>query len=355
MRCGEFYELRLRIAMSVPEAKDALGFKPSDDPTPEEIAKAYKNLAFKHHPDRGGDPSKMVELNVAKDVLEGKQRPQQTSGPSTYQPQTYTTQRPDPPKPEHVSFEEAMRSSGVPTGVEWKFKTQAGYGRVSNGSESGQVIYGRTRNEHVFVAVYHYSDRGNMFRPLDIDKYEMAVKKAPLTQALSSVAPKIIRQLWSTFGSSVRKYNAKVELLKDGWKLTDLQKFSHGGRVISFKDAMQQMGESVPEKWKGKINITLELGDEVKSIGKYGHPQRPTLVVNGKEYVLGDRATEMADKINLYGLIWGKAYYYRGSRKVLTKMRGANKKKTLTFFRDICTKAGEPRELIEALEAALAA
>jgi hypothetical protein len=45
MRLGEFYELRLRVAMSVQEAKDALGFKPSDNPDHDEIAKAYKNLA----------------------------------------------------------------------------------------------------------------------------------------------------------------------------------------------------------------------------------------------------------------------------------------------------------------------
>ncbi len=53
--------------MSVSEAKEILGLK--GKPTPEEITKAYKQMAIKHHPDRGGDLAKMVEVNVARDVL----------------------------------------------------------------------------------------------------------------------------------------------------------------------------------------------------------------------------------------------------------------------------------------------
>lgn len=32
-----------------------------------EVMARYRNLAAKHHPDRGGDPAKMAELNVARD------------------------------------------------------------------------------------------------------------------------------------------------------------------------------------------------------------------------------------------------------------------------------------------------
>ena len=63
---------RLFIAMSMGEAKQLLGFPPGASPDPREINKAYKALALKHHPDRGGEHYKMVELNVAKEILEGK-------------------------------------------------------------------------------------------------------------------------------------------------------------------------------------------------------------------------------------------------------------------------------------------
>jgi hypothetical protein len=54
-------------AMSVPEALQTLGLPPN--PSETDIAQAYKAKAFENHPDRGGDPSKMVEINVAKDTL----------------------------------------------------------------------------------------------------------------------------------------------------------------------------------------------------------------------------------------------------------------------------------------------
>jgi curved DNA-binding protein CbpA len=66
---------KLLVAMSLEEAKKTLGFSPTSWPSPEEITKAYRMKAIENHPDRGGDPKKMVDINVAKDILDGKQRP----------------------------------------------------------------------------------------------------------------------------------------------------------------------------------------------------------------------------------------------------------------------------------------
>jgi hypothetical protein len=75
---------RLFQSMSLPEAKATLGFPPEASPTPEEVAHAYRTKVFENHPDRGGDPSKMVEVNVAKEILDGKRRPDHEHGtPST--------------------------------------------------------------------------------------------------------------------------------------------------------------------------------------------------------------------------------------------------------------------------------
>jgi len=64
--------------MSMSEAKQTLGFPPTYDPSPTEIQKAYKRKAIENHPDLGGDPKKMVAINVAKEILEGKRREDRT-------------------------------------------------------------------------------------------------------------------------------------------------------------------------------------------------------------------------------------------------------------------------------------
>jgi hypothetical protein len=59
----------LRVAMDANKARELLGVGP--DATTDEIKKVYKNLAIKHHPDKGGDSSTMQEINVARDFLLG--------------------------------------------------------------------------------------------------------------------------------------------------------------------------------------------------------------------------------------------------------------------------------------------
>lgn len=49
--------------------------------TPEEIKKAYRSLAMKHHPDRGGDVNKFKEIQTAYDTLSDDQKRAQYDNP----------------------------------------------------------------------------------------------------------------------------------------------------------------------------------------------------------------------------------------------------------------------------------
>lgn len=64
--------IRLLLSMSMEEARETLGFPPGYAPSSDEVTKAYRRKAIENHPDRGGSHEKMVEINVAKEVLEGK-------------------------------------------------------------------------------------------------------------------------------------------------------------------------------------------------------------------------------------------------------------------------------------------
>jgi hypothetical protein len=57
------------IALPAPEQPwQTLGL-PDSRPTREQVEDAYRRLAMKHHPDRGGDSSEMSRINTARDRL----------------------------------------------------------------------------------------------------------------------------------------------------------------------------------------------------------------------------------------------------------------------------------------------
>ena len=45
-----------------------------ENASPDEIKKAYRSLANKHHPDKGGDQAKFKDISVAYDTLSNDQK-----------------------------------------------------------------------------------------------------------------------------------------------------------------------------------------------------------------------------------------------------------------------------------------
>ena len=58
---------RSREPADTQEYYDILGV--AKDATPAQIKKAYRKLAIKNHPDKGGDPEKFKKISVAYDTL----------------------------------------------------------------------------------------------------------------------------------------------------------------------------------------------------------------------------------------------------------------------------------------------
>jgi hypothetical protein len=152
------------IAMSMEEAKKTLGLDPNATPSPDEVKEAHRKKVFELHPDRGGAHEDMVEVNVAKDILEGKARPSYSRSPSSpsHEPSAPSGGHWSPPKKREVTFQEAESKASIPSGVEWLFVTPSQRGTSWQSDESSQqdsswVAYGRTSNQHVFVGARNFS------------------------------------------------------------------------------------------------------------------------------------------------------------------------------------------------------
>ena len=110
------FDYLLRVSMTLEDAYQVLGVPRGASPA--EINKAYHNLVKLWHPDRNPDKpdahQKMVEINVAKDICDGKRRPD-FGGYSAPPPPPRT------PRPEFytISFDDAAHAAHSTSGVQW--------------------------------------------------------------------------------------------------------------------------------------------------------------------------------------------------------------------------------------------
>jgi len=143
------------VDLSWEDSLSTLGFHAGMSPSKAEVQSAWRALARKHHPDLGGDVDKMVELNAAKDILDGVRAPSRGRVPTQedYDTSPHATSR------ETVTFAEAFRNVSIPSGVNWIFITEE-LRAVNNyeGSEgshnsSGYVALGQTSTQMVVLLV----------------------------------------------------------------------------------------------------------------------------------------------------------------------------------------------------------
>lgn len=352
----------LAIAMSMPEALDLLGFKPGTSPSPDEIKRAYKRAAFDLHPDRGGDPAKMVQVNIAKDILLGKQRAKPVYTPKQSQPAP--KQKPwTPPKETIVSFEEAVRSANVPK-ADWKFMTDTSsdgwFGDESTDRRYAYIVYGRTDLHHLFVSVFNHVQKDYFIGGVrNSDITTVKVHKYPLGNPLPKLAPKAIREIWKKDFHGVKNYNAKVYLMDLKTPMPLMEKNidqAIRGTKVAFKVAMQNLGEDVPSTWKGKVDIILKLyrDKRIEDRSKYSSlSYGAELIINGKSYKLSETSGVQLSNASWYDLVFKPKYYYDDSKKNLTKMRGPKKEKMFNFLLKVLQRNNEPAEVIQAVEKAM--
>lgn len=320
---------RIRLAMTVDEARRLLGVTPGA--SEEEINKAYRQLALKAHPDRpGGEEQAMVQLNVARDLLlKTPSGGSPSSGGYYNQDEGYGEynrwnwpgqEEKKKPDPVRVSFEDAKKEAGVPSGVEWLFKTSTSYGGYGDTSNYGAVFYGKTGSKHVFVAAeYHRSQ--NAFTGEDVEVWWMKVADYPSSESVSNLAPKVIRQMYDQFPYNTNGFNAKVQIIDEGERGHFTEKlFRTSRKSIAFKDAMGILGlVDTEHKWVSDRKVTVELELKGSRFSEDGEEMSAVLTINGREWKL-HKNTYAKMKPKALDVIFAGKYYYEGSKKILTRM-----------------------------------
>lgn len=302
---------RLFLAMSAADAAKIL--EVSEDASPEELKKAYKRKVIENHPDRGGSNEKMVEVNVAMEVLEGKRRPSYDQPSYTSEPSSepFWQQRPKP-KPVRTSFADAKSGAGIPSGVEWKLRANTAYGP----SVAAVVLYGQTASQHVFVGLHHYTSQ-NAFTSEDVDVWAMETQHFNLVTDLAKLAPKVLRSMYSNFSGTSKGFNGKVSLINDSFVLNESVMYKHG-QEMALKDALVELGVTEQDADR-KLSVVMRLSSSGTSFPK---KEAITLIINGREYTLNDESIEFIQrKTRVVSMVFGNYYYYEGEKKDVTKSK----------------------------------
>lgn len=162
------YAQLLRLSMTLEEAYQTLGLSRGASPT--EINKAYRAKVMEWHPDRNPDKpdahQKMVEINIAKDILDGKRRPDFGGWGAAPPP----PRRGPDVEEEVIGFAEAVRSARMPLGVQWVATTPTLYdefavvpgGDIKAHKVRGYVAAGvllRPASADVIVAAVYYTHK----------------------------------------------------------------------------------------------------------------------------------------------------------------------------------------------------
>ena len=343
---------RMLTAMSLEQAKEVLGFPPRSAPTPEEISKAYRAKAFENHPDRGGDVTKMVEINTAKDVLQGKSRATWTPdpGPPRDVPRPARPQRPPPPVADEViegkDINQAWSANAPPSTVEWKFVSIPEYYWEASYYPGHRVwtFYGQDASRHVFMSI---KERGASGSPIpsitDRDKkiefkedWEVSWVHAPLSQDITKIAAKFLKSVGTSWTDAKPPPPKKYVAWKGGFKPTkaDMQKVPRGGGV-ALKDILVGTGlvggdntsvsgrKSIVEVFvKYNLDKLHRMQAQKGSKLQYGDSYDFFVRVNGKECPLEEDTIEnLRKKLFIFSVM--KNQISEGKATNLTRLRGS--------------------------------
>ena len=339
---------RTKTAMSLAEAKDTLGFTPRSTPTNDEVNQAFRTKYIenrKTHPDSGGDPELATKLNVAKDTLQGKLRPDR--GTPGYQPPR-DTQREEEARKQHDEYKRkeskptppppgSSLSSALPSGVDWRVLSDSTYEQEWVTDDDGDAYQAVTRlsvafgkNSSGYVAARISSVSHGRSRVKSVTAYTAQAMSFPAKVAFLKIAPKTVKEM---LGKAAFR-RPKFKVLSGTLASSDMTGFT-----LSLKDAVlgsELVDASQDSSLKNrKIQVEIEpILDKARlkawrASGAMKNQKLYTvydwiLYINGKKSQLTPQEVEGIHNNSFIFVVYG--YDYTKGRKNITKMRGGRMK-----------------------------
>jgi hypothetical protein len=315
--------------MSLDQAKTTLGFRPGESPSPDEVNKAWRSLAFKNHPDRGGDPQKMVELNVAKDVLTGKMKSDYSAPKQPSSENDWKYAGPGE-KPEVVIPGVPFSKLKIPTGVNWLASSiklldfKLSLGEII-------VLVGKTSSDQAIVSAFlrrgEYTTREEKSAPLT--QFETTWSSSTKTLTKEASVKKVRAAMTAALADLPTEGNIR---LAKGWLWDSGQPTEANlihpkkGKDVGLNDLLAYVGfdagNAKPKPAKVEIDWVFKKKNwappSKDPFGEYDQFLR----VNGKETRLSDATTDNLFKSGLPAVLQWKVRWTKTMVINLNKLRG---------------------------------
>jgi len=312
--------LAANVDLTWDQALEMLGFAAGSSPSKDEIQRAYRTMARRYHPDLGGDAEKMVEVNAAKDILDGTRRPASGYGRYTppkpqYEPPRYEQ---EPPRYHYnertktvVSFAEALHDVSIPAGVKWVFCTERlRSSRDYSADESSRytsayIALGQTETQMVLMLMHHLSRQAYYIGGSDSDTWEITIQTSSLKKGALDPA---------TVVKGVKALMVQAEVDKPA-----------NPTVIALDEKWVPSEKSLPGYAKGKrmSEFFVDLGLKKAPAAKAGPPPKMKIEV-GVKYSWGEDAE--------------KVWLFVGTREYVVDWTRVPNKRTLGYIRNMLIK-----------------
>ena len=343
--------LRQILAMSMGEAREALGFPRNSNPSDEEVQRAFRQRYVENrklHPDHGGDPAVVVVLNLARDTLinpethadeyrNRRPRSRPNEPPGGWQEKDRYRYRPneDPvPPPPGGPFQAA-----VATNVDWKILSSHQTYSSNYVIEEGKTgpdgrpagywdivetwaLIGVASTEYVFLKLTK-NTRKRDTRKTMVSAWTSERTSMPLKVDILKAGPKAIKSMKGNYPG-----RSKFMVLENKPSEALVEK---ARPTLSFKDAV--IGAGLAESEKGrKAQVELEpvfdrdrwktMDPDVRRRKSY-RAYDWFVYVNGRKTKLDEEEVDRMDRNYIFLSVFGYSY----DKKVnLTRLRGSRMK-----------------------------